>query len=75
MTEAGPTMVKIAQENGQWQAAIDRENPDIIPPDLEKALGISKGSFAACRELKDSKKSSAYIGSKAPSARKSDAGE
>jgi uncharacterized protein YdeI (YjbR/CyaY-like superfamily) len=56
MKEPGLTAVRAAKDNGQWQAAIDRENPEIIPPDLEAALRRTKGAVAAYRNLPDSKK-------------------
>ncbi len=56
MTESGITTVRIAKENGQWQAAFDRERTDEIPPELETALRRRKGAIAAYRELPPSKK-------------------
>jgi uncharacterized protein YdeI (YjbR/CyaY-like superfamily) len=56
MTEAGYAAVEKAKEGGQWQAAIDRENLDIIPSDLKSALRGTEGATAAYRNLPDSKK-------------------
>jgi uncharacterized protein YdeI (YjbR/CyaY-like superfamily) len=56
MTDAGLKEVQNAKENGQWQSAIDRENIDIIPPDLASTLRRKKGAIAAYRALPDSKK-------------------
>jgi uncharacterized protein YdeI (YjbR/CyaY-like superfamily) len=56
MTEAGLSMVRIAKENGQWQAAIDREHPENIPADLESELRRAKGALAAYKALPDSQK-------------------
>jgi uncharacterized protein YdeI (YjbR/CyaY-like superfamily) len=56
MTEAGLVAVEAAKENGQWQNALDREQPDKIPPELETALRLKRGALAAYRELTDTKK-------------------
>ncbi len=56
MTEAGLRAVRNARENGQWQSAIEREDPGTIPPDLASALRRKKGATAAYRELPDSQK-------------------
>ena len=56
MTEVGHAAVQKAKESGQWQAAIDRENLEIIPSDLESALRRTEGATAAYRNLPDSKK-------------------
>jgi uncharacterized protein YdeI (YjbR/CyaY-like superfamily) len=56
MTEAGLEKIREAKENGQWEAAIRREQVDIIPPDLEKALRRRKGAIAAYRALPASRK-------------------
>ncbi len=56
MTEAGLIKVKNAMDSGEWQAAIDREQPRALPADLESMLRRRKGALAAYRELPDSKK-------------------
>ena len=56
MTEAGLAKVDEAKESGQWEAAIRREQVDIIPPELEKALRRRKGAIAAYRALPASQK-------------------
>lgn len=56
MTEAGLKAVAEAKESGQWQAAIRREQVDVIPPDLEGALGQREGAIAAYKALPDSRK-------------------
>lgn len=56
MTEAGLAAVEAAKENGQWQAAIDRENSEKIPSDLEAALRQMKGAAEAYRNLPTSKR-------------------
>lgn len=56
MSESGLAAVHAAKKSGQWQAAIDRENTDRIPRDLENALRRRKGGIAAYRNLPDSQK-------------------
>ena len=56
MTEAGLQKVREAQQNGQWEAAIAREQTDLLPTDLEKALRRRKGALAAYRRLNNSRK-------------------
>jgi uncharacterized protein YdeI (YjbR/CyaY-like superfamily) len=56
MTEAGLAAVHAAKKSGQWQAAIDRERTEEIPPELEAALRRKKGAIAAYRALPNSKK-------------------
>lgn len=51
MTEAGLAAVQNGKQSGQWQAAIEREDPDTIPPDLETALKQTEGGIAAYRKL------------------------
>ena len=38
MTEAGMARVREAKENGEWEAAIRREDTSSLPEDLIKAL-------------------------------------
>ena len=56
MTDAGLEKVAQARQSGQWEAAIKREQTDVIPEDLEKALRRKKGAIAAYRSLTDSRK-------------------
>jgi uncharacterized protein YdeI (YjbR/CyaY-like superfamily) len=56
MTEAGKVKIAEAKENGQWDAAIRREQVEIIPEDLERALRRKKGALAAYRALPKSRK-------------------
>jgi uncharacterized protein YdeI (YjbR/CyaY-like superfamily) len=46
MTEAGMARVREAQENGQWQAAILREDVSSLPDDLLQALGANAAAQA-----------------------------
>jgi len=54
MTEAGKVKIEEAKENGEWEAAIRREQVDIIPEDLEKALRKIGGALSAYWALPDS---------------------
>ena len=56
MTEAGLEKVAEAQENGQWEAATLREQVEVMPSDLEQALGRREGGVAAYRALPASRK-------------------
>lgn len=56
MTEAGLRAVAEAKENGQWEAAIRREQVDVIPPHLERALRQREGALAAYEALPNSRK-------------------
>jgi uncharacterized protein YdeI (YjbR/CyaY-like superfamily) len=56
MTEAGLVAVQEGKKSGQWKAAIDRENTDVIPAELEAALRRRKGAIAAYRNLPESQK-------------------
>jgi uncharacterized protein YdeI (YjbR/CyaY-like superfamily) len=56
MTEAGLKAIAEAKETGQWQAAIRREQVEIIPPDLEEALDQIEGATVAYHALPDSRK-------------------
>jgi uncharacterized protein YdeI (YjbR/CyaY-like superfamily) len=56
MMKAGLAAVKAGKDSGEWQAAIDRENPEYVPPDLEVALNQAPELWAAYRDLPDSKK-------------------
>lgn len=56
MKEPGFIKVKESQLNGQWEAAIQRENIDDIPSDLKNALRRKKGAIAKYHALKTSRK-------------------
>jgi uncharacterized protein YdeI (YjbR/CyaY-like superfamily) len=56
MTQAGLDKIAEAKETGQWQAAIRREQVDVIPPDLEEALEQIEGGVAAYHAVPDSRK-------------------
>lgn len=54
--EAGLITIEQAKENGQWQAAIQREQVDLIPKDLETALRGILGGLDAYQALPASRK-------------------
>jgi uncharacterized protein YdeI (YjbR/CyaY-like superfamily) len=56
MTRAGLEKVAEAQRNGQWEAAIAREQTERIPAELEKSLRRRKGALAGYRNLTPSRK-------------------
>lgn len=56
MTQAGLSKVSEAKENGQWEAAIRREQVKIIPEELEKALQEINGALSAYQALPSSRK-------------------
>jgi uncharacterized protein YdeI (YjbR/CyaY-like superfamily) len=56
MTEAGEQKIAEAKDNGQWEAAIRREQVDQIPADLENALRKTADALPAYRALPDSRK-------------------
>ncbi len=56
MTAAGMAAVTAAQENGQWQAAMQREDVEAIPADLEQALRQHEGALAAYQAQPASRK-------------------
>ena len=56
MTEAGLQKVAEGHISGQWEAAVRREQVDLIPPDLEKALRRRKGAIGAYRCLTPSRR-------------------
>jgi uncharacterized protein YdeI (YjbR/CyaY-like superfamily) len=56
MTAAGQQKIDEAKENGQWEAAVRREQVDIIPEELEWALLDHEGAMAAYQALPDSQK-------------------
>ena len=51
MMKAGRLAVEVAKENGEWQAAIDRENPEYVPPELDAALNQDPELLDAYHEL------------------------
>lgn len=56
MMEAGRLKIAQAKENGEWEAAIRREQVDVIPEELERALRKHPGVLSAYRALPDSRK-------------------
>jgi len=56
MTDAGKLKIDEAKENGEWEAAIRREQVDVIPKDLETALRVIKGALTAYRAQTNSPK-------------------
>lgn len=56
MTAAGQAAIDEARENGQWEAAVRREQVDIIPGELESALREQAGALSAYQALTDSRK-------------------
>jgi uncharacterized protein YdeI (YjbR/CyaY-like superfamily) len=56
MTDWGLRKIAEGKENGQWEAAIRREQVDVIPEGLEKALQQHEGGIAAYRALPTSRK-------------------
>ena len=58
MTDAGLQKIAEAKANGQWDAAIRREQVDVIPAELESASLQVEGGAAAYHALTDSARSS-----------------
>jgi uncharacterized protein YdeI (YjbR/CyaY-like superfamily) len=56
MTEAGLEKVREGKESGEWDAAIRREQVDVVPADLEDALRQRAGCLAAYHNLPASRK-------------------
>jgi uncharacterized protein YdeI (YjbR/CyaY-like superfamily) len=56
MKNAGLAAVQAAKENGEWQAAIDREDPEYVPPDLEVIFKQDPEALEVFRKLPASKK-------------------
>jgi uncharacterized protein YdeI (YjbR/CyaY-like superfamily) len=56
MTDAGILKVAEAKANGEWEAAIRREQVDSIPKDLEVALRKQDGALSAYKALPASHK-------------------
>lgn len=56
MTEAGLAKIREARENGEWDAAIRREDPSNLPDDLQKALAANAGAQANFEQYPASQK-------------------
>jgi len=56
MMEAGLQKVAEGRLSGQWEAAVRREQVDLIPPELAKALRRRKGAIGAYRNLTPSRR-------------------
>lgn len=56
MTATGERKIAEAKETGEWEAAIRREQVDVIPRDLERALAKREGAISAYLTLPDSRK-------------------
>ena len=56
ITDPGLSKITEAKENGEWEAAIRREQVDIIPEELESELRKKDGGLSAYRALPDSRK-------------------
>jgi uncharacterized protein YdeI (YjbR/CyaY-like superfamily) len=57
MSEPGLQKVDEAKRNGQWEAALQRQDVDTLPADLLSALRRRKGATAAFKSLPSSRKS------------------
>jgi uncharacterized protein YdeI (YjbR/CyaY-like superfamily) len=56
MTHAGMLKVAEAKANGEWEAALRREQVDKIPEDLENALRETEGALSGYQSLPASRK-------------------
>lgn len=56
MTQSGLAKIYEAKESGQWRAALQREQVDLIPEDLERALNQVDDGVDAYIALPDSRK-------------------
>ena len=56
MSEAGQLKIEQGKESGQWDAAVRREQVDIIPERLESALQKKEGALSAYQALSISRK-------------------
>ena len=56
MTDAGKSKIAEAKQNGEWEAAIRREQTDIIPKDLETVLRETHDALSAYQALPKSRK-------------------
>jgi uncharacterized protein YdeI (YjbR/CyaY-like superfamily) len=56
MAEAGLARVREAKANGEWEAAIRREDTSSLPEDLQQALEAHPGALAAFEKLPASQK-------------------
>lgn len=51
MRPPGLAKVRQAKRSGQWRAATEREDPQVIPPEVTRALARHKGALARFRSL------------------------
>lgn len=56
MTAAGLALVNAAKDSGAWAAALQREQGEAIPPDLERALRRHTGALGRFKRLAASQK-------------------
>jgi uncharacterized protein YdeI (YjbR/CyaY-like superfamily) len=56
MTEAGLVKIMEAKANGEWEAALRREQVDVVPKDLKAELAKIEGGLAAFHALTASRK-------------------
>lgn len=56
MTDAGIKKITAAKENGEWEAAIQREQVDRIPDELANELNQVNGALSKYQALSDSRK-------------------
>ena len=56
MTNAGFEKIAAAKENGEWDAAVQREQIDTIPSELLQALEKKEGALAAYKAMNSSRK-------------------
>ena len=56
MTEAGMAKVREAKDNGEWEAAIRREDTSSLPDDLRQALESNPNAQASFEQLPASQK-------------------
>ena len=56
MTPAGQSQIDLAKANGQWDAALRREQVELIPPELAVALDEVPGALTAYEALRASRK-------------------
>ncbi len=56
MAEAGMAKIVEAHQNGQWDAALQSEQTDVIPADLEMALRRREGALFGYKSLTHSRK-------------------
>jgi len=56
MTGAGLELVRAAKDSGEWAAALQREDVEDIPPELERALRQHTGALKQFKKLTSSQK-------------------